>query len=156
MSPAPQIAKLIKIALPSYEHLRQDELQPYRKVANRIVILITIARDGSYCGGLRAAAESLSTNDFGNRISATAGYFNVSGTADPLLFAQASVSGSAKGSPGSDGYLLNVAWWLQQNIGLTLQYTGYMKFNGAGTNYDGGGRNASANNSTYLMARFVF
>jgi len=26
------------------------------------VILITIARDGSYCGGLRAAAESLSTN----------------------------------------------------------------------------------------------
>jgi hypothetical protein len=93
---------------------------------------------------------------FGNRISATAGYFNVTGTADPLLFAQAPVSGSANGSPGSDGYLLNVAWWPQQNIGLTLQYTGYLKFNGAGTNYDGAGRNASANNSTYLMARFVF
>jgi len=93
---------------------------------------------------------------FGNRFSGTAGYFNVTGTADPLLFAQAPVSGSANGSPGSDGYLLNVAWWPQQNIGLTLQYTGYLKFNGAGTNYDGAGRNASANNSTYLMARFVF
>jgi len=49
-----------------------------------------------------------------------------------------------------------VGWWPQQNIGLTFQYTGYLKFNGAGTNYDGAGRNASSNNSTYLMARFVF
>jgi hypothetical protein len=93
---------------------------------------------------------------FGDRVSATAGYFNVSGTADPLLYAQAPVAGSANGSPGSDGYLLNVSWWPQQNIGLTLQYTGYLKFNGASTDYDGAGRNASANNSTYLMARFVF
>jgi hypothetical protein len=93
---------------------------------------------------------------FGNRVSATAGYFNVTGTADPSLFGPAPVAGSANGSPGSDGYLLNLGWWPQQNIGLTFQYTGYLKFNGAGTNYDGAGRNASANNSTYLMARFVF
>jgi hypothetical protein len=93
---------------------------------------------------------------FGNRLSTTAGYFNVTGTADPSLFVSAPVAGSANGSPGSDGYLLNVSWWPQQNIGLTFQYTGYLKFNGEGTNYDGAGRNASANNSTYLMARFVF
>lgn len=94
---------------------------------------------------------------FGNRVSTTAGYFNVTGTADPLLFGQGMpISGSASGSPNSDGYLFNVGWWPVQNIGLTFQYTGYLKFNGGGTDYDGAGRNASSNNSTYLMARFVF
>ncbi len=94
---------------------------------------------------------------FGNRVSVTGGLFDITGTADPLLFGQGTpLSGSTNGSPGSDGYLLNVGWWPQQNIGLTFQYTGYLKFNGAGTNYDGAGRNASSNNSTYLMARFVF
>jgi hypothetical protein len=93
---------------------------------------------------------------FGTRFSATAGYFDVTGTADPLLFVQAPVSGSANGSPASNGFLLNATWWPQQNIGLTVQYTDYIRFNGAGTNYDGAGRNASANNSTYLLVRFVF
>jgi hypothetical protein len=93
---------------------------------------------------------------FGTRLSRTFGFFDISGTADPLLFAQAPVSGSANGSPASKGYILNLSWWPQQNIDLAVQYTGYWQFNGAGTNYDGAGRNAGANNSTYLLARFVF
>ncbi|MGB8523212.1 MAG: hypothetical protein WCD43_09610 [Candidatus Acidiferrales bacterium] len=93
---------------------------------------------------------------FGTRVSGTAGFFNVTGTADPLLFAQAPVTGSANGSPASTGYILNLSWWPYQNIDLAVQYTGYNRFNGAGTNYDGAGRNASANNSTYLLARFIF
>ena len=64
--------------------------------------------------------------------------------------------GQRQRQPDSDGYLFNVGWWPVQNIGLTFQYTGYLKFNGAGTNYDGAGRNAQLNNSTYLMVRFVF
>jgi hypothetical protein len=93
---------------------------------------------------------------FGTRVSATGGFFNVTGTADPLLYPQAAVTGSANGSPASTGYIINLSWWPQQNIDLAVQYTGYLRFNGAGTNYDGAGRNASANNSTYLLARFVF
>jgi hypothetical protein len=93
---------------------------------------------------------------FGTRASATGGFFNITGTADPLLFAQAPVAGSANGSPGSQGYLMNVSWWPQQNIDLAFQYTGYLKFNGAGSNYDGAGRAAGGNSSTYLLARFVF
>ena len=42
------------------------------------------------------------------------------------------------------------------NIDLAAQYTGYGKFNGASTNYDGAGRDATGNNSVYLLARFVF
>jgi hypothetical protein len=93
---------------------------------------------------------------FGTRYSATGGFFNITGTADPLLFAPAAVAGSANGSPGSQGYILNFSWWPQQNIDLAFQYTGYLKFNGAGSNYDGAGRSASGNNSVYLLARFIF
>ena len=44
---------------------------------------------------------------FGTRVAATAGFFDVTGTADPVLFASAPVSGSANGSPQSNGYLFN-------------------------------------------------
>lgn len=93
----------------------------------------------------------------GNRYSAAVGWFNTTGTADATLFASGTaVTGSASGSPNSDGYLLNFSWWPAQNIDLAAQYTGYLKFNGAKTNYDGQGRNTSDNNTIYLVARFVF
>jgi hypothetical protein len=93
---------------------------------------------------------------YGTKLSGTAGFFDITGTADPLLFAQAPVSGSANGSPQSNGYLLNLSWWPVQNIDLAAQYTGYFRFNGAQNNYDGVGRNASSNNTVFVLARFVF
>jgi hypothetical protein len=93
---------------------------------------------------------------FGNRLSAAMGWFLTSGTADGTLYAPASVTGSANGSPRSTGYIGNFSWWPMQNIDLAVQYTGYTRFNGGNTNYDGSGRNASDNNTTYLLARFVF
>lgn len=93
---------------------------------------------------------------FGNKLSGTIGYFNIDGTPDPVLFPAGAVSGSANGDPRSNGYIANISWWPVQNIGLTFQYTGYARFNGAGTNYDGAGRNANSNNTVYLLARFVF
>jgi hypothetical protein len=94
---------------------------------------------------------------FGDKYAATIGYFNVTGTPDPLLFPTGPVTGNANnGDPRSGGYIANVSWWPVQNIGLTLQYTGYTRFNGAATNYDGSGRNADSNNTLYLLARFVF
>ena len=128
----------------------------------------TYIRENSSLGATFAAGGAVQTRHhlnttqinaeyhFGARLSGTLGFFDISGTADPLLFAQAPVSGSANGSPASSGYILNLSWWPQQNIDLAVQYTGYWQFNGAGTNYDGAGRNAGANNSTYLLARFVF
>jgi hypothetical protein len=93
----------------------------------------------------------------GDKYSATIGYFNVTGTPDPFLFPPGPVTGNANnGDPRSNGFIANVSWWPVQNIGLTFQYTGYTRFNGAGTNYDGAGRNAGSNNTLYLLARFVF
>ena len=93
---------------------------------------------------------------FGNRVSGTFGWFDINGTPDPLLYTAGSVSGSANGDPKSDGYILNASWWPAQNFQLAAQYTGYLKFNGASTNYNGDGRDASGNNTIYLIARFVF
>ena len=93
---------------------------------------------------------------FGSKLSATVGLFHIDGTPDPVLFPQAAVSGSANGDPRSSGYILNLSWWPVQNIDLAAQYTGYTRFNGAQNNYDGAGRNASGNNTVYLLARFVF
>ena len=93
---------------------------------------------------------------FGNRYSAAVGWFETTGTADPLLFPQSAISGSANGDPRSAGYTLNFSFWPAQNLDLALQYTGYTRFNGGATNYDAAGRDANGNNTVYLLARFVF
>jgi hypothetical protein len=93
---------------------------------------------------------------FGNRCSATLGWFDTGGTVDPLLYAQSAVSGSANGNPRGAGYITNFSYWPMQNLQLGFQYTGYTRFNGATNNYDGAGRNASGNNAVYLLGRFIF
>jgi len=93
---------------------------------------------------------------FGNRVSGTFGWFDTSGTGDALLFAPAAVTGFANASPRSAGYLANISYWPWQNLQLAAQYTGYTRFNGGATNYDGSGRSASANNTIYLDAKFIF
>jgi len=92
----------------------------------------------------------------GNRFSGTLGWFLTDGTNDPVLYAPASVSGSANGGARSEGFISNVSYWPYQNIDLAVQYTNYTRFNGGVTNYDGSGRNASDNNTVYLLARFLF
>lgn len=93
---------------------------------------------------------------FGNKYSGAFGWFDTSGTVDPFLYPQNDVSGSANGNPKGSGYIANFSYWPWQNLQLSAQYTGYTRFNGAKTNYDGAGRNASGNNTVYLVARFLF
>lgn len=93
---------------------------------------------------------------YGTKLSGTVGWFGVNGTPDPLLYPPAAVGGSANGNPRSNGYTLNVSWWPEQNIDLAVQYSGYLRFNGGSTNYDGSGRKAGGNNTVFLLARFVF
>lgn len=93
---------------------------------------------------------------FGDRYSGAFGMFDTTGTSDPFLYAPAAISGSASSSPHSAGYIANLSYWPLQNVDLAVQYTGYTRFNGGSTNYDGAGRNASDNNTVYLLARFIF
>ena len=72
------------------------------------------------------------------------------------LYSQSPVTGSANGDPRGAGYIANFSFWPMQNLQLAAQYTAYTRFNGAATNYDGAGRNASGNNAVYLDVRFIF
>ena len=98
-------------------------------------------------------------------LSFTAGYFNIWGNADPLLFAD-SLSPSNLGSPNSNGEIFDVAWlpwskggpsfypWFNARLGVS--YTHYNQFNGASANYNGAFRNASDNDTTFVYAWVAF
>ena len=90
------------------------------------------------------------------RIGGTIGYFSTTGSSDAVLYAPAPVGGSANGKPDTNGYLLEVNYLPWLNTKLQAQYVGYQKFNGLGTNYDGSGRNASNNNTMYLLVWLNF
>jgi hypothetical protein len=94
------------------------------------------------------------------KLGLTAAYFDTTGSTDALLYAPdaspVGVISSASGSPDTRGYMaeFNYVPWL--NTKFSLQYTGYSKFNGGSTNYDGFGRNASDNNALYALVWFAY
>jgi hypothetical protein len=92
----------------------------------------------------------------GNKYTGTFGWFNTTGTSDAGLYPSGAVSGNFNGDPRGAGYIANFTYWPWQNLLLGAQYTGYTRFNGASTNYDGAGRNAGANNTVYLDAKIIF
>jgi hypothetical protein len=113
-------------------------------------------------GGATTATNHLnsfkvdSTYHWGTRYTATGALFSTGGNNDALLYASAPVTGSNNGSPNTTGYTLQFGYWPVQNIDLNVGYTGYTKFNGAGRNYDGLNRNASANTSLYAALQLNF
>ena len=94
----------------------------------------------------------------------TAAYAGIWGSTDPLRYVASPIDGSRNGSPDSNSYTLDLAWvpfgksgsylapWY--NVRVDLMYTGYTKFNGASSNYDGSGRDASDNNTLLLNLWF--
>jgi len=86
----------------------------------------------------------------------TLAYFSTTGNADPGLYAPTPVTGSANGYPDSRGLIFELDYLPHPQVKLALQYTWFLKFNGAHTNYDGNGRNAMDNNTVYLLAWFAF
>jgi len=94
------------------------------------------------------------------KIGGSVGYFNITGSSDPILYAPAPVTGSANGSPKSNGYILEVNYLPWLNTKLQAQYVGYQNFNGQNGNnpggYDGSNRTASNNNTLYLLVWLNF
>ncbi|MBS0578207.1 MAG: cytochrome C [Proteobacteria bacterium] len=103
-------------------------------------------------------------------IGGTVGYFSTSGSADPGLYpaepppsdsgvafsSNPGVVTSANGSPDTRGWIAEVNYVPWLNVKISAQYTMYNQFNGASKNYDGVGRNASDNNTLYLLLWFAY
>ena len=89
-------------------------------------------------------------------IDRSIGYFSTTGKADPLLYSSSPVDGSRTGSPNSNGFILETDYRPWEKTKISLQYISYNKFNGAHSNYDGFGRNASDNNTLYALVWLMF
>jgi hypothetical protein len=93
--------------------------------------------------------------DFGT-VGGALAYFSTVGTTDAVLYAPEAVTGSNTGDPDSSGFILEANYLPKDNLKLVAQYVIYNKFNGGSTNYDGFGRNASDNNTFYLLVWMAF
>jgi len=80
------------------------------------------------------------------------GYFSSHGDASPLY----SVGSKDMAKPNTNGEIVQLDYLPWQNTRFSVQYIAYNKFNGASSNYDGNGRNASDNNTWLLNALFGF
>lgn len=92
----------------------------------------------------------------------TLSFFDVRGSTNSALQSSAndpnnpgqvigpSVTGNLSGNPATRGFTTEIFWTPVQYARVGLQYTWFNKFNGAGNNYDGFGRNASDNNALFL------
>ena len=81
-------------------------------------------------------------------------YFSTVGSADAGLYGS-DADGNAR-KPDSNGYIVELDYLPIQYVRLMLQYTGYGKFDGASKNYDGNGRNARDNDTTFLNVWVAF
>jgi hypothetical protein len=88
----------------------------------------------------------------GNVLTFTARPFMTWGTSDSTLYGV----GFSNGSPDNSGYIVQAAYWPWQNFEIGLQYRGFITFNGASSNYDGNGRNASDNSTFYSFVWINF
>ena len=90
------------------------------------------------------------------QVGGTVAYFSTTGKSDSLLYAPAPVTGSSSGSPDSRGFIFEADFLPRENIKISLQYIVYDKFNGGRSNYDSSGRDASDNNTLYLVLWLTF
>jgi hypothetical protein len=87
--------------------------------------------------------RGFATYYYKRKVGGTIGFFKTTGSTDAV---------AAPNSPDTKGWIaeLNYMPWL--NTKFSLQYTAYNKYAGLSDNYDGAGRNASDNNTLYILA----
>lgn len=93
---------------------------------------------------------------YNRKIGGSLQYFSTTGSSDPVLYAPAAVLGSANGSPDTQGIIAELDYLPWLNTKLGVEYTAFTKFNGAASNYDGSGRNASDNNTLFAFIWVAF
>ncbi|WP_345992808.1 hypothetical protein [Sulfurimonas sp. HSL-1716] len=113
--------------------------------------------DASYAtGGADNGSDSLTTTKvrasyrYDHKYGASLGYVTTSGNVDATKY------GTGTGSPDSSYEIIEADYLPINKIKFSLQYTMYDKFDGARKNYDGAGRNASDNDTLYLIGWFMF
>ena len=89
------------------------------------------------------------------KYGATVAYFQTTGSSDATLYTTVDAAGNPI-FPDQRGYILQLDYLPIQNVRLMLQYTGFLKYNGATSNYDTLGRNPRDNNQLFLNLWLAF
>jgi len=127
-----------------------DASFPAGDASNRADNLTTVKLNGHYF--------------YQRKLGGGIGFFDYHGDTDRARYGMggmgmASAMGNARGSPDTRGWMIEANWLPlenRQNVKLGLRYTAYSKFNGASSNYNGAGRDASDNNSVFGYAWILF
>ena len=125
-----------------WERQRLRAAYALMEAANPTDILRTFKIDGTYYNN--------------RRYGGTLAFFTTGGSEDAGLYAPNPIDGSRTGKPDSTGWIAEMDYVPWSNTKLSLQYTMYTRFNGAGENYDGYGRAASDNNNLYLNVWLMY
>ncbi len=157
-----------------YLDLGLDAQAQFPSVKHDLTIMTSWIHEQQTLGATQAQGGSTNSSDnldkfkltfdylYDKTYGATVQFFEVNGSHDAALYPN-----SAVGSPGSDGVVLALSWlpfnkgggpafWPRSNVKFSIQYTIYHRINGASTNYDGLGHNASDNNTLYVEAWVAF
>ena len=102
-----------------------------------------------------SSSQLKATYYYEHQYGVTLSRFSLKGSADATLYPSGAVSGSGSGSPDSRGYILEADYLPVQNVRLMLQYTGYTKFNGGGSGYDGVTARSPHDNNTLFFNLWV-
>lgn len=113
------------------------------------------ANESDNLNTFRMNANYYYRSHFGD-IGGTVGYFSTTGDKDNALYSPDPLDGSRTGKPDSDGFILEAGYLPWQMGKISLQYTIYDKFNGSRSDYDGSGRDASDNNTLFLVVWLMF
>ncbi len=128
-----------------HEHQDWDASFAFGNTANQSDSLDTV----------RVNANYYYRDHFGT-LGGSVGYFSTTGDKDSVLYSPERINGSRTGSPNSNGFIVEADYLPWQNTKFLVQYTIYNKFNGARSNYDGFSRDASDNNTLYLLVWLMF
>jgi hypothetical protein len=97
---------------------------------------------------------------FQAKYGASLGYNSVKGSADSQLYpgdlTGASPFGFGNNTPDTRIWIPEVFWKPVQNVRVGAQYYKFTQYNGASSNYDGNGRNASDNNTLFFYVWFAY
>ena len=111
------------------------------------------------CGGNGACNMNDHLDSFKAKVSylynrkygASLAYFQTTGNMDAGLYTT-----NTSGKPDNRGFICELDYNPWTNVRTALQYTSYLKIDGANNNYDGTGRKASDNNTIFLNTWFAF
>jgi hypothetical protein len=142
-----------------YQHLTDN----HTLTAHALWIQEKQDRDADFAAG-DSARSSLdlstfkadATYYFHRKYGGSLAYFSTTGDRDRLLYAPEAVTGSRTGKPDTRGWIGELDYVPWPNTKLALQYTAYDRFNGSSSNYDGSGRDASDNDTLFLLGWIAY